>query len=124
MNKKLFLLVIITLLNLNCKSVSKKAFVYTNNEEKIELQVPENQILLDGKTIVKIKLKNIKIAHLNVVGVGASVVDATEDTMTLRILTRSSFHKDNKKYTLRVSYKKDGKRVHHVFYIPLKKAKK
>lgn len=121
MNRNSFLIIIFVLLNLNCKSLPNNDLIFENKDKKIELHVAEKQIIIDEENQIKIEVTNIKPNNLVVVGVGVSIIDIQNDIMTLRILSRSEYHKDKKDFELKISYKEGNERINHTFFIPFKK---
>jgi hypothetical protein len=122
MNKFLYAILFFTVVTVSCKSSKNSSFTFNNGNKTIELQVPQNQIILDTDTFAKIKITNINPKELAIVGVGVSIRSINESECNIMIRTRSNFFVNKEKFELNVYYKENGERIKHTFYVPLKKS--
>ena len=129
MNIKNLILFISIVTLASCKS---SHFIHKNGTKKIELIIPNNEIVLGDSTSttsLKLKLTNINPKDLIVIGVGISItsnknLNNNDEYMYLVLKTRADYYKGQKFYELRVTYKDNGEIIHHTFEIPLTRKNK
>jgi len=123
LNIRSILILILVLTLTSCKSSN---FIFNNEDKRIELIIPNNEIKLKDSitnTYATLKLTNIDPSKLAIIGVGVSLRknQINQNMMQLLIKTKTDYLEKYKIYKLRVSYKEDSKVISHLFEIPIKK---
>ncbi|MEQ3690541.1 MAG: hypothetical protein ABNG98_03385 [Flavobacterium sp.] len=126
---KKIILILVTILFFNCSSrinsTNENNLIFSNKNEKIELEfLTENKFLeTEVPTKVKIKTKNIKVEDLSFSAPGikfAKTFPKVENEITLEINAKEE-NTTSGNFPLNVSYKKNnGELIFHKFLIPVK----